>query len=285
MQSAINIKNLSYAYPRSEHLALDNFNLEIMQGEFLVVIGENGSGKSTLCQCLNGIIPHGRGGSMEGKVMVHGMDTQKTSIIELAKVVGIVLEDPETQIFTTKVRNEVAFALENLRLPVNEIIERVNWALEGVGLQKFEDFHPQDLSGGQKQRLAIASVLAMRPKVIILDEPTSQLDPSAAKDILNLLVDLQKKYCLTIVLATHDLEEVAPMADRVCLLKEGKILSCDVPKKLVTDYQLLVNNWVKPPQVVELMSYLNDRGINLKEKPICRNQAENAIISWLKKGD
>lgn len=281
-QIAVKLENLSYRYPRTKKEALKNLNLEINAGEFVALMGENGAGKTTLCQCLNGIIPHSKLGYMSGRVLINGIDTRYTTVARLAEQVGIVLEDPETQIFTTKVRNEVAFALENLQVPREEIVKRVQWALEVVGLEDFASRDPSSLSGGQKQRLVIAAALAMYPKILVLDEPTSQLDPLATRDILQIISQLRKQYDLTIIIATHHAEDIAELADRVCVLKEGQIVALDSPEKIFSNSELMRENWLKPPQVVELSNYLTSKGHPLSSIPINNEQAQDAVLHWIK---
>lgn len=281
-QVAVKVENLSYRYPRTKKEALKDLNLEIKVGEFVALMGENGAGKTTLCQCFNGIIPHSKAGYMSGRVLINGIDTRYTTVARLAEQVGIVLEDPETQIFTTKVRNEVAFALENLQVPREEIEKRVKWALEVVGLEDFAFKDPNSLSGGQKQRLVIAAALAMRPKILVLDEPTSQLDPLATKDILHIIGQLRKKYDLTIIIATHHAEDIAELADRVCILKDGRLVAMDTPEKIFSNSELMRENWLKPPQVVELSNYLKAKGHPLSNVPINNEQAQQVVLHWIK---
>lgn len=281
-QIAVKVENLSYRYPRTQKEALKNLNLEINAGEFIALMGENGAGKTTFCQCLNGIIPHSKLGYMAGRILINGIDTRFTTVARLAEQVGIVLEDPETQIFTTKVRNEVAFALENLQVPREEIEKRVQWALEVVGLENFAYRDPNALSGGQKQRLMIAATLAMRPKILVLDEPTSQLDPLATKDILQIIGQLRKEYDLTIIMATHHAEDIAELADRVCVLNNGHLAAMDTPEKIFTNTELMKDNWLKPPQVVELNNYLAAKGDPLASVPINTEQAQHAVLQWVK---
>ena len=180
----IKLDDISYRYPRSKRWAILHLNLEIHQGEFVAIMGENGAGKSTFCQMLNGIIPNSIGGSLNGQVLINGLDTQKSGIAQLATQVGIVLEDPETQLFTTSVGSEVAFGPENLCQSPEEIHQNVKWALDVVRLSGLEDRMPSALSGGQKQRLAIAANIAMRPNILVLDEATSQLDPVGVEEVL-----------------------------------------------------------------------------------------------------
>ncbi len=277
----IRITGLSYRYPGSKKWALQDINLTVAPGELVALMGENGAGKTTLCQCLNGIIPHSRGGRLKGRVMVAGLDTATTLVARLALKVGMVLEDPETQLFTTLVKNEVAFGPENLGRPAGEIRRTITWALEVVGLQGYEERPPAALSGGQKQRLAIAAALAMQPQVLVLDEPTSQLDPVGSSEVLAVIRDLKERYGLTIVIATHDSETAAAFADRVCVLKEGRVLACDSPRVVFRDRELLRQAWVRPPQVAALADYIQARGVDLAGFPINLPEGRRMVTELL----
>ncbi|MGI9861982.1 ATP-binding cassette domain-containing protein [Moorella naiadis] len=280
-ETLIRIEKLSYRYPRTKRWALKDINLEIKKGEFVAVMGENGAGKTTLCQCLNGIIPRSQGGKMKGRVTVAGFDTRETPIAHLAQKVGMVLEDPETQLFTTKISNEIAFGPENLGQPPEKIRQTIKWVLEVVRLQGYEDRPPTALSGGQKQRLAIAAVLAMQPEILVLDEPTSQLDPLGTLEVFAVIRELKERYGMTIVIATHNSEEIAQFADKVCVLKQGSMLAFDRPQVIFKDTQLLRQTWIRPPQVAELASYLQEQGVVLDGFPILLQEARPMVEELL----
>ncbi|MDR2259019.1 MAG: ATP-binding cassette domain-containing protein [Treponema sp.] len=276
----ITLKDVSYRYPRTKVWVLKGINLEIGEGEFVAVMGENGAGKTTLCKLFNGVIPHSQEGVLKGTVTVDGIVTAESSVATLAASVGIVLEDPETQLFTTIVRNEVAFGPENLLVPPDEIRERITWALEVVGLSDYIDKPPTALSGGQKQRLAIASALAMAKKVLVLDEPTSQLDPVGTRDVFSVIREIREKYNITVIMATHKSEEIAEFADRVCILKSGTVAAYDAPVAVFKNMELLRENWIKPPDISELANYLRERGEELKIFPILPDEAYRAVTDW-----
>jgi energy-coupling factor transporter ATP-binding protein EcfA2 len=276
----ITLKNVSYRYPRSKAWVLKRIGLEIGEGEFLAVMGENGAGKTTLCRLFNGIIPHSQAGTLRGTVTVDGIITSESSVAVLAAGVGMVLDDPEAQIVTTLVRGEAAFGPENLLLPPGEIRERTSRALEAVGLSEYSDKPSAVLSGGQKQRLAIASALAMAGKVLVLDEPTSQLDPAGTREVFSVIREIREKYNMTVIMATHNSEETAEFADRVCVLKDGAITACDTPGAVFKNTELLRENWIKPPDVSELANYLRERGEELKAFPILPDEACRAVIDW-----
>jgi len=257
----IEFKDVRYRYPRAKKNVLKNINLSIKKGEFVVVVGENGAGKTTLCKCINGIIPHSERGRLRGEVLVDGHDTTKISTADLARKVGIVLEDPETQLFTTSVANEIAFGAENLNVPVNEILERIAWALKVVRLEGFEDRPPSALSGGQKQRLAIAAALAMKPEVMVLDEPTSQLDPLGTEDVFKVIQKLKEEYRMTIIMVSHKVEEIIRFADKVCVLHGGKVAAFDSPGVIFKNKRLFEEVRIKTPYSFKLANYLNENGI------------------------
>lgn len=279
----IRLENVHYHYPRAKRWALININLEIHKGEFIAVMGENGAGKTTLCQCLNGTVPNYHEGVFKGRVEVLGFDTQSCKTTDLADKVGMVLDDPEAQLFTTSVRNEVAFGAENLCVPAEEIRRRIDRSLEIVGLTEFIDQPPTALSGGQKQRLAIATNLAMRPSILVLDEPTSQLDPVGTRDVFEVIRELRETEEMTIVIATHKSEEIAEFADKVLVLKEGRIVAFDEPHVVFNNAELMRACNIRPPQVSELASYLAQRGEPLDSKPILMRDALEATTAWYRK--
>lgn len=182
--------------------------------------------------------------------------------------IGIVLEDPETQLFTTKVFNEVAFGAENLGLPREEIIKRAKWALKVVRLEGYEERHPTMLSGGQKQRVAIASALTMRPDIMVLDEPTSQLDPIGTIEVFEVVKELKQKYGMTIIMVTHKSEEIAAFADNVLVINQGELLTFGTPKEVFSNKEVIKKAWITIPQVSSLYLDLLDKGLQLEEFPI-----------------
>lgn len=278
----IQLEDVSYKYPRSKKWAITHLSVKINRGEFVAVMGENGAGKSTFCQMLNGIIPNSVGGNLKGRVLTDGMDTREVGIAQLATKVGIVLEDPETQLFTTSVMSEVAFGPENLCLPADEIRERVKWALEVVRLAGYEERMPSALSGGQKQRLAIASNIAMRPDILVLDEATSQLDPVGVEEVLSVVRELNQKYGMTIVMATDASEMVAKLMDRVIVLDQGQLIAEGTPREIFADTQLFQKFMIRSPQVSQLGAFLRKEGHPLKKFPITVDEAKNGLAELLK---
>ncbi|MCD6284424.1 MAG: ATP-binding cassette domain-containing protein [Anaerolineae bacterium] len=268
---------VSYMYPRSTALVLRDISLEIRKGEFLGLIGPSGAGKTTLCLAFNGIVPQFYGGRFFGAVNVAGLDTLEHPISTLARYVGIVLENPETQITATSVENEIAFALENLKVPRDEILARIPRVLEAVRLEGMEHRHPQELSGGQKQRLAIAAMLAVRPSLLVLDEPTSQLDPVGAHEVFRTVQELNRELGVTIVMASHAAEELAEYADRLVLLNAGQIVDEGPPAKLYTQVELMQQLHLRPPGVTRTFHYLRKAGFSIPELPVTLNQGIAAI--------
>lgn len=223
--SAIMFKNFSYSYTKSKK-ALDRVTLTVPKGAFTAIVGPSGAGKTTLCQAISGVVPHYFGGSIAGEVVVNGMSTMNSSMGELAGAVGTVLEDYESQLVTMTVQEEVAFALESRGMNHKIIKERVTEALTKVGLEGLETREVNALSGGQRQRLAIASVLAAKPGILVLDEPASALDPEGAEEIYALLSALNRDSKITIIVVEHELARVLEHVDQLVLLKNGQI-SCE----------------------------------------------------------
>ncbi len=225
---AIALQNFSYAYNHPNKV-LDNINISIEKGSFSVVLGPSGAGKTTLCLAVAGAVPHYFGGSSAGNVYVAGINTQESSMQQLALTVGTVLQDYETQLVTMTVEEEVAFGLENMGITPEEISQRVEEALSKVGLTDYEKQAVTDLSGGQKQRLVLASVLATRPKILVLDEPTSALDPEGTRLLYELLSTLHQEHGITVLIVEHDIATVLPYADQFILLEKGQLVYSSSP--------------------------------------------------------
>ncbi len=237
----ISLKGFSYWYPDAKQPALRNINLNIAKGEFCGVVGANGAGKSTLCYALSGFVPHFYRGEFEGDMQIGEINVVESSLGDLAGEVGLVFQNPFNQISGARftVREEIAFGLENLGLSKKEMQKRISEALEIVGVEELAERSPFALSGGQQQRLAIASILAMQPKVLVLDEPTSQLDPHSTEDVFAALRALVRKGKTTVVMAEHKLEWLAAFCDRVIALNHGYIEMDDVPEKVLSSPRML----------------------------------------------
>lgn len=229
----IRMDRFSFTYSGKSEPVLENVSLGVNEGEFLLIVGPSGSGKSTLIRSFNGLIPHFYGGEVGGRVTVDGLDTRRTPPAKMASVVGMVFQDPENQLVMTNVENEMAFGLENLALPRDEIRSRIGEYSEYFGLDTFlERFIPQ-LSGGEKQKVALASVLAMRPRYIVLDEPTSQLDDESASLYLDFLHKLNKEQGIGIILVEHRLERCLHYADRVLFMESGRVIADGTPASVM----------------------------------------------------
>ncbi len=261
-------EEVSYSYPTSPALVLKNINLEIRKGEFFGLIGPTGAGKSTLCSAMNGIVPQFYGGRFFGKLVVAGLDSLEHAISEMAQHVGQVFEDPETQLIATSVENEIAFMLENLKVPREEIRRRISLVLETVRLDGMEKKHPSELSGGQKQRLAIATALAAQPDLLVLDEPTSQLDPVGTEEVFSTVHRLNKELGMTILMASHSAEEMAQYADRIGLLSSGELICVGTPDEVYSQVELLQENALRPPQVVSTFYNIRCRDVPVPKIPV-----------------
>ncbi|MBD2621254.1 ATP-binding cassette domain-containing protein [Microcystis flos-aquae FACHB-1344] len=259
MEIIAQLEKVSYIYPESSNLVLKNISLAIHRGEFLGIIGPTGAGKTTLCLTLNGIVPQFYGGRFFGYATVAGLDTLTHPVSTLARYVGAVFEDPETQLLATSIENEIAFTLENLRLPREEIKARIPKVLAAVRLEGMEKKSPGELSGGQKQRLAIAAALAVQPALLILDEPTSQLDPVGAQEVFATIKELNRHLGVTIVMVSHAAEEMAEYADRLVLLREGAIEAMGTPAEIYSQVQRLQENALRPPQVATTFALIDQK--------------------------
>ncbi len=256
MEHAIIVKDAAFAYPQSEGTeavqVFEDLSLTVDQGTFVVVLGHNGCGKSTLAKHFNAILLPSL-----GEVMVYGMDTREEDLlIPVRRKVGMVFQNPDNQIVANVVEEDVAFALENLGIPTDEIRERVDAALKAVGMYEFRRHAPHLLSGGQKQRVAIAGVLAMRPQCVVLDEPTAMLDPVGRREVIAIIHELKEKFGVTVVLITHHMREAID-ADRVVVMDEGRIIADDTPKKVFSQVELLRSVGLTVPETTDLLYMLS----------------------------
>jgi energy-coupling factor transporter ATPase len=279
--SIVEISNLSYSYPSSNALALVNVNLTINEGEFLILTGPSGCGKTTLCRCLNGLIPHFYSGELTGNVVVNGLSTEDHSISELAQNVGFVFQNPENQLFALSVEKDIAFGLENLALPSEEIRQNVEWAMDVIGISHLRDRAPYELSGGQQQRVAIASILAMKPKILVLDEPTSFLDPMASKTLFEVISNLNRKLRLTIILVDHRLDLLVSYAHRIVIMDKGRI-TIEGALRTILNLPELKSLGIGLPKVVRLYQMLQATGITLGKIPISVDEFVSEIREMLK---
>ncbi|MDU3457924.1 MAG: energy-coupling factor transporter ATPase [Peptoniphilus harei] len=257
----ISIKNLSFKYDYEDENAiqiLKDINLEIKEGEFVALLGHNGSGKSTIAKLINGLLLPG-----QGDVLVDGMNTKsEEEIWDIRRTAGMVFQNPDNQLVATIVEDEVAFGPENMGVEPSEIRRRVDRALEDVGMADYKKNAPHLLSGGQKQRVAIAGILAMSPKYIILDEPTAMLDPSGRREVIDTLIKLNKEEGKTIILITHYMEEAA-ISDRVVVMEDGKMVLSGTPREVFSQVDKIKGLGLDVPQVTELAYELKKDGLEI----------------------
>ncbi|MGD8904924.1 MAG: ATP-binding cassette domain-containing protein [Anaerolineae bacterium] len=264
MTDAVRIEQARFAYPALSPNAaapwvIDGLDLSVRQGEWLAVMGASDAGKTTLCLLLAGLAPHLTGGELTGRITVAGRDTIDHPPPELTDVVGVLFQEPETQLFNPSVELEVAWGLENLGLPVPEIMARLDHVLALLRLVHLRQRAPGELSGGEKKRLALASVLALRPSLLILDEPMGGLDPAGQRDVLDALASLRRDSSTTIVMTESDPEAVAAFADRMIVLDQGRIAMEGPPRSLFHQPGRLVALGVAVPQIARLAGNLNQR--------------------------
>lgn len=254
----IEVKNLKYAYADGT-LALDGIDLTVSDGEFIAFIGQNGSGKTTLSKCLNGLFK-----PTAGQILVDGLDSKNTSIVQMVKRVGYVFQNPDHQLFNNNCWDEIAYGPRNIGLPEDEVKERVAEAAKVVGLkEEFFSEHPFFLTKGMRQRVAIASILSLKPKVIIVDEPTTGQDIYQSMEIMNFLTDLNKNYGHTIIFVTHDMPIVARYARRVVAMAQGKVIIDGEPSYVFGHPEALEKTFVEPPQITQVAQ----RSVDLGFKP------------------
>ena len=281
---SIKIENLTHIYmPKSpfEKVALNNVNIEINEGEFIALIGHTGSGKSTLIQHMNGLLK-----PSSGRIIVDDMDitSSNVNLSNVRKKVGLVFQYPEYQLFEETIEKDIEFGPRNLKLDQEEITKRVKKSMEMVDLdyEVYKDKSPFDLSGGQKRRVAIAGVIAMEPKVLILDEPTAGLDPKGRDDILGQIKLLHDKYKMTIVLVSHSMEDVGKLAERIIVMNKGTVALQGKPSEVFKEIDTLESIGLAVPQVTYLMRELRRKGFNVSDDIYTINQAKDELIKSLK---
>ncbi|GFP77838.1 energy-coupling factor transporter ATPase [Clostridium fungisolvens] len=281
---SIKIENLTHIYmPKSpfEKKALDDVSLEIMDGQFVALIGHTGSGKSTLIQHLNGLLK-----PSSGKIIVDDIDiTQKgVKLSDIRKKIGLVFQYPEYQLFEETIEKDIQFGPRNLGLSEDEIDKRTKRAMKMVGLEyeMYKDKSPFELSGGQKRRVAIAGVVAMEPKILILDEPTAGLDPKGRDEILEQINILHKEYNMTIILVSHSMEDVAKLADRVIVMNKGKSILDGFPSEIFNKIEVLEEVGLAAPQVTYLVRSLRNKGFNISSSVFTVEQAKEELLQYIK---
>ena len=268
--SIIKVENVSYDYRRFEEEklpAVRGVSFEIEEGEFVVIGGANGSGKSTLAKMLNGLLK-----PTCGKIEVLGMDvSNEEKVFEIRRNVGIVFQNPDNQTVASIVEDDVAFGPENLGVPREEIVSRVQWALKAVGMEEYAKSTPFKMSGGQKQRIAIAGILAMKPKIIVLDEATSMLDPNGRKEVMSVLKKLNEEENMTVIHITHHMEEAAD-ADRILVMDGGKLVMDGAPREVFADGEKLTEHALSLPVAAELADMLRKAGLPVRESVLSEDE-------------
>jgi energy-coupling factor transport system ATP-binding protein len=285
IQPVIEFKNVTFTYAgEGNQPAIKNINLSIYEGEYVALLGLNGAGKTTLQLCINGVIPNMITGEYEGEVFVYGLDTYDTPVREMAKNVGMVFDNPEFQLSQMSVAEEIALGLENLGIPYSEMLERIKESLNTVGLNGLEERSPFGLSGGQQQRLCIAAALAMHPKILVMDEPTSNVDPIGKEEIFAVAAKLNKENKMTVIMAEHEVEVMAAYADRVIVMDKGEIILNGTPQEVFSNVDKLKELGLRTPQVTEYANRLEKEGVVQMNGiyPVTIDQAESAFKELFK---
>lgn len=277
----VTTKDLTFEYIRRDEegnvegitTAVDHVNVDFKAGDFIAILGHNGSGKSTLAKHINALVS-----PTEGTVWVDGMDTtDESKLLDIRQEAGMVFQNPDNQIICTLVEEEVGFGPENIGVPTDEIWERVEKSLKSVGMYQFRKSSPNKLSGGQKQRVAIAGIVAMKPKCIILDEPTAMLDPHGRQDVLHVLHELNEKEYVTVILITHYMEEVID-ADHIYVMDEGKVVMEGNPRQIFSNVEKLKELRLDVPQVTELAYELRKEGLPINDCILTKEELTKELI-------
>ncbi len=277
--NAITVSDLAFRYLSAENWALDGISLEVAEGEFLGISGPSGAGKSTLCLSLSGLIPNVVEGTMRGTVNVRGIDTHESDAADMSGIVGIVFQDPRSQLTGSAmtVEEEVAFGLQNLGVQRSLMRDRIAEALDLVGLSGFEVRTPFELSGGEQQRLSLATVIAMRPQILILDEPTELLDPEGAVSVMRAVRSVHEEYQMTTILVSNQPETLVQYAEQITVLNKGKIVFTDTPQEFLRKVRYLEIIGVRSNQVSQMACQLDERGLWKGNYPIDEHQAAEMI--------
>ena len=273
----IRFDNVTFQYSGTEEPALRDIDLSIMPGEYVAVLGLNGAGKTTLGLCVNGVVPTMLGGTLEGSVTVAGLDVGDYPVREMAKIVGMVFDNPEFQMSQMSVAEEVALGLENAGVPYEEMTRIIPETLALVGLAGFEERSPLGLSGGQQQRLAIAAVLAMKPQILIMDEPTSNLDPIGKQEVFGIAAKLNKEAGMTVIVIEHEVEVMAQYADRVIVIDHGRIIMNGTPAEIFSQVERLNELGLRAPEAAVLAETLRRDGLWTGATPTTTAPAVQAV--------
>lgn len=279
---AVVIEDLGWKYAGRKNFAIEHVNLEIKENTFTSIVGPNEHGKTTLVSCIKGIIPSSFHGVWRGKVEIFGKDVRNMSAQALADEIGFVFADPEAQFTSMTVEEELVFGLENIGLPIQIIKDRLDWVTEITMIEDLLDKPPYEISGGQKQRVAIASVLAMRPQIMILDEPTSMLDPLGKDFIFEILTNLKTEQNITLIVVEHNIEQVAPLSDLMILMYEGNIAKAAPPAEFFENSEYLYEHGINVPQATAFIDQLKRQSYYTGLLPVKLDEAVVATESLLK---
>ncbi|MCU1525631.1 MAG: energy-coupling factor transporter ATP-binding protein [Microbacteriaceae bacterium] len=277
----IRFDDVTFTYAATDEPALHSISLDIQAGEYVAILGLNGAGKTTLGLCVNGVIPTMLGGNLEGKVTVAGLDVSEYPVREMAKIVGMVFDNPEFQMSQMSVAEEVALGLENAGVPYEDMKRIIPETLELVGLAGFEERSPLGLSGGQQQRLAIAAVLAMQPQVLIMDEPTSNLDPIGKQEVFDMAAKLNRERGMTVIVIEHEVEVMARYADRVIVLDSGRVVMNGTPQEIFSQVDALGELKLRVPEAARLAQLLAKQELWSGPVPIRTESAVEAVNELL----
>lgn len=279
----IEIVNLSFAYDGADYSALHKINLTINAGTICGIAGSAGSGKSTLAMCLNGAIPHCIQGNLTGKIIINGLDTEQTVLDKLSLLIGSVFQDVESQIVCSNVEDEILFGLENMGVPRQEINERITEGLENAGIENLRNAEIMKLSGGQKQRVAIAAALALRPRLLVMDEPTSELDPQGSRELFSVLQRLNKEKGMTVIIIEQKLELLAQYCDQIIVMDQGKIVLNGSCRDVLEEQEVLEQVGLQIPIAARLFKKMRNAGIYHSVMPVSDEEAAYLLKELLRR--
>ena len=287
MSEIVKLENLSFRYARGTVPALSDINLSVQAGEFVGITGPAGAGKTTLLSCINGVIPHYYSGELHGRVVVDGLEVGSSTFRDLASHIGSVFEDPDFQMVSITVEEEIAFGPENLGIPREEIERRIQEALRKTGISDLRERAISTLSGGQKQRVAISASLGMFPRVLLLDDPTSELDPVGTQEVISALRELNRELGITVLMVSQDMERLVENADRILVLAEGRMILDGSPREICLHSEILERVGIRVPQVTEFMISLlqhMNRTPRLDQIPLTVEEAAGMFREILNEG-
>lgn len=274
---------MSFRYEGSERQALSKVSFEVNEGEILGILGPSEAGKTTLCMSLNGLIPHDIEGEFHGNIEVEGRSVRQTEPQNLASTIGMIFQEPESQFVMTTVEDEIAFGMENFGLLQSEMDVRLNWVLKATHMEGYRTKPPRRLSGGQKQRVAIASALALRPRILVMDEPTSELDPLGKVEVLTIAKELNRDYKITVILVEHETELIADIIDRIMMLNHGEIMYQGTPVELFNNVKLMNETGLFVPEVTEVAQGLVAQGVSIPKLPITYDEGFTLLKQFVRK--